>query len=117
MKKTDHQEALKERIYSLEFQKRDEFRHLKKQFHITYEGLKPLNILKSTFQDVTKSSEIKSTLINSAIGIATGYLSKKVLVGSSHNPIKRIFGTILEFVIANVVTKKVTDSNHQKLID
>jgi hypothetical protein len=38
--------------------------------------------------------------------MTTGYLTKKVLLGGTHNPIKRILGTILQFAITNIVTKQ-----------
>jgi hypothetical protein len=38
--------------------------------------------------------------------MTTGYITKKVLLGSTHNPIKRILGTVLQFVITNIVTKQ-----------
>lgn len=51
------------------------------------------------------TSEFKGNILSNVIGITTGYLTKKVLLGSTHNPIKRILGTLLQFVITNVVTK------------
>ncbi|MGG7036379.1 MAG: hypothetical protein ACI7YS_14450, partial [Flavobacterium sp.] len=41
----------------------------------------------------------------SAIGLGTGILSKKLLVGNTHNPVKRMLGTVVEFAVANVVSK------------
>ena len=116
MKRINRKEALIEQIFALEFQQRNELRHLKNQFHITYESLKPVSFIKSTFNDLTSSPEIKNNLLNNAIGLATGYISKKILLGGSHNPIKRIFGTLLEFVITNVVSKKVAEVNHESEI-
>ena len=112
MKKAHIKAALKEKILLLEHQQKQELIVLKNQFHDTYESLKPINFLKNTFHEVTSSPDIKNNLLNNAIGIATGFLTKKVLVGASHNPIKRILGTVLEFLIANVVSKKVGQVNH-----
>ena len=117
MKKINQKEALTEQIFALEFQQRNDLRHLKNQFHITYESLKPVSFIKSTFKDITSSPEIKNNLLNNAIGLATGYISKKVLLGGSHNPIKNILGTIFEFVIANVVSKKASTLNKESHSD
>ena len=117
MKKNDQKEALAERIYTLEFQQRNDLRHLKNQFHITYQSLKPVSFIKGTLKDITSSPEIKYNLLNNAIGLATGFISKKVLLGCSHNPIKNIFGTIFEFVIANVVSKKASTLNKESHSD
>ena len=105
MKNSNETKKLNETIRFLENKQKMELDILKEQFHVTYESLKPLNLIKSVFKEVTSSPTIKDNLLNNAIGMTTGYLSKKVLIGSTHNPLKNIFGTILQFAIGNVVTK------------
>jgi hypothetical protein len=39
------------------------------------------------------------------MGLATGYLSKKMFLGTSGNKIKRLIGAILQFGITNVVAQ------------
>lgn len=98
-------EALDEQIIVMENKRNMQLRLLTVQFHISYESLKPINIIKSTFRDVTSSPDLKNNLINTAIGIGTGTLSKKLLIGRSLNPFKRLFGNMIQFAIANVVSK------------
>jgi hypothetical protein len=105
MKNRIETDYLNEQIAMLEQKQSLELKALKEQFHVTYESLKPFNILKSAFNEVTSSPTIKNNLLNNAIGLTTGYLSKRVLVGATHNPLKNIFGTLLQFAIGNVVTK------------
>ena len=105
MKKSNETDDLNETIALLEYRQKQELRILKEQFEVTYDSLKPLNIIKKAFNDMTTSSELKGNLINNVIGMSTGYLTKKLLLGSSHNPFKRILGNVLQFVITNVVTK------------
>lgn len=105
MKNRNQTDSLNEQIILLEAKQSLELQALKDQFHVTYESLKPFNILRSAFKEVTTSPDIKDNLLNNAIGMTTGYLSKKVLVGSTHNPLKNIVGTLLQFAIGNVVAK------------
>lgn len=105
MKKINQTDLLNETILYLENRQTLELYALKEQFEVTYESLKPLNIIKSVFTNMTTSPTIKGNIINNVVGMATGYLTKKVLLGSTHNPIKRILGTLLQFVITNVATK------------
>ncbi len=107
MKNSREVEELRDKIALLKRQQETDLVLLKAQFHTTYESLKPINLIKNTFKEVVATPNIRSTLIKNAIGLATGYLSKKVLVGSSHNPIKKVLGIVLEFVVANVVANKV----------
>jgi hypothetical protein len=65
---------------------------------------------------MTSVSGLKSTLVSNAIGLTTGYLSKKIVLGASHNPVKKILGNVLQFIITNVVAKK-TNTFQSKDID
>ncbi len=114
MKQYNATDTLNETIALLEYKKAKELIVLKEQFQLTYESLKPINLIKNTFSEMTNSSDIKGNLLNNVIGLSTGYLSRKVLLGSSHNPIKRILGSIFQFVVTNVVTKN-SDSFKSKV--
>jgi hypothetical protein len=110
MKNNNQADALKDAIAVLQQKQAGELKLLREQFHITYDSLKPMNLIKKGFQDITALPDIKNGLINNAIGLATGYLSKKVLIGATRNPIKRILGTVLEFAVAGLVTKQVKEA-------
>ncbi|MGZ9736447.1 hypothetical protein [Flavobacterium sp. GNP002] len=105
MEKINQTEILKETILLMKMKQADELVQLKDQYHYTIESLKPLNLIKNAFGLMATSPEIKGNILNNIVGMTTGYLTKKVLLGSTHNPIKRILGTMLQFVITNVVTK------------
>jgi hypothetical protein len=105
MKKRIETVALSDSISLLQIKQALELKLLKEQFYVTYESLKPINLVKNTLSEVTSSSSVKNNIINNIIGLTTGYLTKKVLVGSSHNPIKRMLGMLLQFAIANVVSR------------
>lgn len=82
-----------------------EFIELKSQLDIVYDSIKPINLIKDTWSEISTSNVIKGNILDSAIGLTTGYVSKKLLFGNSHNPIKNILGTVLEFAISNVTSK------------
>lgn len=105
MKNINQTEILKETILLMKMKQAEEFVQLKDQYHYTIESLKPLNLIKKAFGLMATSPEIKGNILSNIIGISTGYITKKVLLGSTHNPIKRILGTLLQFVITNVATK------------
>jgi hypothetical protein len=105
MKHKSHSQKLDEAIAALQLKQDEELQLLKNQFHKTYESLNPLNIIKNTFEDLTHSSGIKNNLVNSLIGITTGYLSRKVLIGSSSNPIKNIFGALFQSSVSAIVAR------------
>lgn len=98
-------DALNKKIILLQHKQAVELKLLKEQFHFTYQSLKPVNLIKGTFNEVAESPEIKNNIVNNAIGLATGYLSKIVLFGASRNPITKLMGTLLQFTVTNIAAK------------
>jgi len=98
-------DELDKKINDLRSKRIEELEAINEQFRMTYESLKPINLLKSTLKEVSSSPDIKNTILAPAIGLGFGFLCRKILVGNSHNPAKRLFGTLVQFAIANVVAK------------
>jgi hypothetical protein len=102
-------DALDEAILVLQEKRAHELGVLREHFKDTYTSFRPINLIKSTLKEISASPEIKSDMISNAIGIGTGLIAKRLIVGSSHNPVKRLFGTVLHFAIANVIAKHTGD--------
>lgn len=96
---------LKEAIRLLEIEQKAEGALLKEQFKITYDSLKPANLIGSTIKDLIKSPDLKGDLLTTALSVATGYLSKKVAVGNTPNPLKQLLGTFLQMGVTGLVSK------------
>ena len=78
---------------------------LKEQFHFTYESLKPINILKNTFKNIVSAPSLHDNLLGTIMGLATGYLSKKIFVGTSGNIFRKLFGSVLQIGVTNLVAQ------------
>lgn len=106
MKTTNQNDILTERIRYLKNRQEHELQLLKQQYDITLNNLKPINLIKSTFQEFRSSTELKSNLINGAIGMGTNFLLSKVLVLSPRNPLKNILYNGIRYVANNFTKKK-----------
>ena len=93
-------------ILFLENKQAHEEMKLKEQFHLTYESLKPLNIVKNIFKKTVESNDLKDNIVNSSIGISAGYISKMVFQKLATNPLKSILGNFVLFGV-----KKVMENN------
>lgn len=82
---------------------------LKEQFNLTYESIKPINFIRSTFKELVTAPDFKEDLLNTSISLAAGYFSKKLAVGSTNNPLKQILGSFLQMGITSVVSKNADD--------
>src|SRR5215213_575066 len=97
MKKIHNSEELKNAIIELERKRNVEEAAIKYEFKQTCETLKPANILKNTVSEVAASPKFRHNILNIAIGLGAGYLSKKAVVGRSAGLLKRTLGTALQF--------------------
>ena len=96
---------LKNAIQELEFQQAQEWPLVKEQFFIVYENTKPLTIIKNTIKNALLGPDLTTTAVNAAVGLATGFITKKIVIGSTANPLLKFAGLILEMVVANKVNE------------
>ncbi len=71
------------------------------------ESLSPSNIIKSAIKVVAQSPDVRSSAINTAIGIGAGFLGNKLIVGKSGNIFKRIIGSTVQLGLANFIRRKI----------
>ena len=96
---------LKEAIQILETEQAAKGQLVKDQFYLLYDSLRPINLLKSTINEVSSSPYLIDNILGTAAGLTTGYISKMVVVGASGNIFKKLFGTLLQFGITNIVAR------------
>ncbi|MDD4972118.1 MAG: hypothetical protein PHT07_22045 [Paludibacter sp.] len=94
---------LKMAIQTLRFEHEVQGKLLKEQFFVTFESLKPVNIIKSTLHDMTQSPYLIDNMLGAVTGLVSGYVSKKIAVGTSHNVVRNIAGALLQFGVTNLV--------------
>jgi hypothetical protein len=105
MQTTDATEELKNTIRLVEVTQSANRELLKEQLLLTFDSLKPANLIRSTLKEVTSSPFLIDNLAGSVIGLTTGYLSKKIVIGSSANVLRKLFGRILQFGVTRIISK------------
>jgi hypothetical protein len=96
---------LKKAIQLLEDEQAFHGELLKEQFFLTYESLKPLNLLKNTIKDVASSPWLIENILGTALSLTTGYVSKKIVIGTSGNIFRKLLGSVLQFGVTNAVAQ------------
>jgi len=97
---------LKNAIQRLKVEQTIEEQLLKEQFYYTYESLKPINLLRSTIYDITTSPHLIDSILGTATGLATGYLSRKIMmIGASGNLFRKLLGSVMQLGVTNVVSQ------------
>lgn len=101
-------EDLRNAIKALEVEQNEKELILKDQFHLVYESLRPINIIKANLKELLSfsSSSISENLSGTALGEAGGFLLKKLFIGNSGNLFIKLMGTLLQLGITNIASKK-----------
>ena len=96
---------LKIAIQLLEVEQAHEAQLLNEHFSIFCERIKPINLIKSALKDVTSTPDLLDNFLGTTMGMGTGYLSKKLVVGGSGNIFRNILGSLLQMGVTNLVAK------------
>lgn len=109
MKTKNQTDLLNELIITTKKKRDYELASLKGELHEVCESLRPFNLIKNIFHEATDSPELKNNLTDGAIGLGTGFLFKKLLTGNSKSFGKKMLGTIIQFSVANFVSKHLDE--------
>ena len=103
MKSITTSEELKAAILELELKQASELILLKNQYYKTKEGFKLVNLIRSKFKETISDPDLKTDALNAAIGFTSGILAKKLMIGKTINPLKKLLGIVLEMAVTRSV--------------
>ena len=106
MSKINPADSLNTSISLLEQKRNQDFMELKQQLRTTGESLKPANLIKSAVRDISSSPQLKSILIKAAIGLAAGYIAKRLITRQRRNNKNEILGNALQYGISFLAAKQ-----------
>ena len=78
---------------------------VKKQFDHVAENMKPANIVKNAFNKAITSPNLVENVLSLTTGLATGYLTKKIAVGSKGNLLRRFLGASIQLGVTTFVAQ------------
>jgi hypothetical protein len=80
-------------------------KQLKAQFYAAYETFKPVNLLRSTLNDITSSPNIIENILGTSLGLAAGLASNLLFKGLAGPGLRRVISPILQSGITSLVAK------------
>jgi len=78
---------------------------LKEQFYLISGNFKPLNILKGSISDLASSPYLFENILGTTLGLTTGFLSRKIFIWASRGILRKLFGTVLQVGVTNLVAQ------------
>src|SRR5450759_2591331 len=97
--------GLKDAIQLLEAEQAIKGQLLKDQFYLTYESLKPVNLLMHTLKEISSSPYLIDNISGTAMCFACVFLSIIIFVVSSVHLFMSLIGSILHFGLTNIVAQ------------
>ena len=76
------------------------------QFHDTYEGLKPVNLVKNAVKKFAAKPGFVNKLVAIAVGNGAGAVASKLLPGKRTNIFKNIFKSAIQLTLSGAIAKK-----------
>jgi|688.fasta_scaffold285699_2 hypothetical protein len=92
-------------IHTLKLLHDKNFSLLKEQFELTYESMKPINIIKNTISEIANNQTIKRNAIDTMVVLSTKYVIDKISRNKPHNKLIGVLASFLEFSMIKYVTK------------
>lgn len=96
---------LRSTIIHLESKHKEDYQRLRQQFHLAYESMKPVNIIRHTLRKTAESYDVKENLLITVVGISTAFLSEKYVVGTSGGLFKKLLSASLTLGITSMVAR------------
>jgi hypothetical protein len=110
MHKISNSAELKAQIRELEAKTRLQEQGLKNNAKTTVQSFKPTNLVRTgmvSARKVALTRDIRSMAINTFIGLAAGYITRKFIVRNSGNIFKRTLGVAVQSGITKMVYRRL----------
>lgn len=117
---------LKASIRELEMKTKYQEQVVKQDARSTVKSINPINLLRIFLKRAANTPDVRSSAINTFVGLAAGSISSKIVVGKSRNIFKRTLGSAIRAfvtrwlfkklpVFTETVTRIVTQYKHKQL--
>ena len=94
--------SMEDLAITIDYLEREQFskrKELQEEITLFYDTLTPASLIKKSLTNLFSSGGLMDVLAGALSGVASGYISKKLISGSSLNPIRRAAGSILEVAV------------------
>jgi len=93
---------LKDAILKLESDRVVQGFLIKQEIGHAYDSINPLTMIKENLED-SSSNMLGNNVISTSVGLATGFLLKKWIIGKSDNQFRGILGSVAQIGVINVI--------------
>jgi hypothetical protein len=99
----NNHQALHERLLVLEMSQIEAGRALRESACGLLEVLEPGKMLLNSLKGFATSTEVKNEILGLSMGMGSGYIAKKFVIGDSSNPFKLMLGNLVGVLVSKEV--------------
>jgi hypothetical protein len=110
MAKISNEAELKASIRELELKTVQQEKALKDNLKATVHSFRPTNLVRLGLKNAKKvaaTRDIRSTAVNTFVGLAAGYFTRRFFIGKTSNIFKRTAGAAVQAAITKMVFRKL----------
>jgi hypothetical protein len=105
MQKISTHAALKIAINELQLRQEGDFIVLKEQVMDTYHSFTLGKIIKRAVSSTVAMPGLGNKVLTAAVGLTTGFITKKIVIGATSNPLLKLLGLAVEITVADKVAE------------
>jgi hypothetical protein len=105
MKTLKQADILDAKITALKLRRDIEFMELKQYYLVVQQSFTIANIVHKGISEFYNTTTNKNNLLSTVTSVLGGYLSKKIVVGDSSNPLKQVLGYGIQFAVTKLLSK------------
>jgi hypothetical protein len=105
MQKISTHAALKIAIEDLQLRQEGDYIVLKEQLMDTYHSFSVGKIIKRAVTNAVSMPGLGNKVLSAAVGLTTGLVTKKLVIGTTSNPLLKLLGLAVEIAVADKVTE------------
>jgi hypothetical protein len=114
MKAPKQTDILDHKIATLKIKRATAFTELKEQYFVVHNSITVSNIVNQGITEIYKTATNNDNLYTNIASILGGYLTKRLVVGTSKNPFKQILGYGVQFAVTQLISKISNQQKNQK---
>jgi hypothetical protein len=105
MHKISTHAALKIAINELQLRQEGDYIVLKEQVMDTYHSFTLGKIIKRAVTSAVAMPGLGNKVLTAAVGLTTGFITKKIVIGATSNPLLKLLGLAVEITVADKVAE------------
>lgn len=97
--------SLKQEIQLLEIRKEKERADFIQHLKVTFDSLRPMNLIRSSLRDFSNAVEVRSGILETILPLLTNFISGRMILRTPGNSFRRIVATVVQVGMTNFTAK------------